>query len=155
MNDVTSSVRRDRLMQEVGGALRGMIREMEVSRESVAKSAGIHSTDLACLYYLYGEGKPVSIKQILAEMKMNSSAMTALLDRLESAGFVHRRPNPEDRRGVLIELDAERADNALHSYRQVEQSYRGVTDALSDRDLSTVIRFLEGITKITQKMSQS
>lgn len=156
MNDVTSSdPTRDRLVQEVGSALRGMIREMEAARESVAKAARIHSTDLACLYYLYGLGKPVSIKQIVAEMKMNSSAVTALLDRLEAAGFTRRLPNPEDRRGILIELDVSRAESALQSYRQVEQGYRSVTDALGERDLSTVITFIQGITEITQKMRRA
>ena len=36
--------------------------------------------------------------------ELSSGAMTNRLDRLEKAGLVRRTPDPEDRRGVLIEL---------------------------------------------------
>jgi len=36
--------------------------------------------------------------------ELSSGAMTNRLDRLEKAGFVKRLPDPDDRRGVLIEL---------------------------------------------------
>jgi DNA-binding MarR family transcriptional regulator len=38
---------------------------------------------------------------------LSSGAMTNRLDRLEKAGLVRRLPDPDDRRGVLIELTAE------------------------------------------------
>ena len=41
----------------------------------------------------------------LAEISdLSSGAMTSRLDRLEKAGLVKRLPDPNDRRGVLIEL---------------------------------------------------
>jgi DNA-binding MarR family transcriptional regulator len=35
---------------------------------------------------------------------LTSSGTTKRLDRLEHAGLIKRRPDPDDRRGVLIEL---------------------------------------------------
>ena len=35
---------------------------------------------------------------------MSSGGMTARLDRLEKAGLIERRPNPDDRRGTLVGL---------------------------------------------------
>jgi DNA-binding MarR family transcriptional regulator len=35
---------------------------------------------------------------------LSSGGMTSRLDRLEQAGLVRRRPDPADRRGVLVEL---------------------------------------------------
>ena len=37
-------------------------------------------------------------------MELSSGAMTNRLDRLEEAALVRRLPDPEDRRGVLVEL---------------------------------------------------
>jgi DNA-binding MarR family transcriptional regulator len=37
-------------------------------------------------------------------LMLSSGAMTNRLDRLETAGFVRRVPDPRDRRGVLVEL---------------------------------------------------
>jgi len=39
--------------------------------------------------------------------ELSSGAMTNRLDRLEEAGLVRRIPNPDDRRGVLVEITDE------------------------------------------------
>src|ERR671926_34073 len=39
--------------------------------------------------------------------ELSSGAMTNRLDRLEKAGLVRRLPDPDDRRGVLVELTPE------------------------------------------------
>ena len=38
------------------------------------------------------------------ELSLSSGAMTARLDKMEDAGLLRRLPDPDDRRGVLIEL---------------------------------------------------
>jgi DNA-binding MarR family transcriptional regulator len=38
------------------------------------------------------------------DLELSSGAMTSRLDRLEEAGFVRRLPDPDDRRGVVVEL---------------------------------------------------
>lgn len=41
--------------------------------------------------------------QLAAEMHLSSGAMTNRLDRLEESGLIRRLPDPDDRRGTLIE----------------------------------------------------
>lgn len=41
--------------------------------------------------------------QLAEEMHLSSGAMTNRLDRLEAAGLIRRLPDPNDRRGTLIE----------------------------------------------------
>lgn len=41
---------------------------------------------------------------LASELELSSGAMTSRLDRLEEAGLVRRLPDPEDRRGVVVEL---------------------------------------------------
>lgn len=41
--------------------------------------------------------------QLGEELHLSSGAMTNRLDRLEKAGFIRRLPDPNDRRGVLVE----------------------------------------------------
>src|SRR2546423_10265782 len=40
-------------------------------------------------------------------MELSSGAMTNRLDRLEEAGLLRRLPDPDDRRGTLVELTAD------------------------------------------------
>jgi DNA-binding MarR family transcriptional regulator len=41
---------------------------------------------------------------LAADLELSSGAMTSRLDRLEEVGFVRRLPDPDDRRGVVVEL---------------------------------------------------
>jgi DNA-binding MarR family transcriptional regulator len=43
---------------------------------------------------------------LLRQLMLSSGAMTNRLDRLQAAGLVRRRPDPDDRRGVVVSLTA-------------------------------------------------
>ena len=42
--------------------------------------------------------------ELASDLELSSGAMTSRLDRLEEAGLVRRLPDPEDRRGVIVQL---------------------------------------------------
>jgi DNA-binding MarR family transcriptional regulator len=42
--------------------------------------------------------------ELAEDLELSSGAMTSRLDRLERQGYVRRLPDPDDRRGVVIEL---------------------------------------------------
>jgi len=44
--------------------------------------------------------------QLLQSVVLSSGGMTNRLDRLQDAGWIRRKDDPEDRRGVVIELTA-------------------------------------------------
>ncbi len=49
-------------------------------------------------------GDGVSIGELGERVYLDSSTLTGVVDRLERNGYVERRPNPEDRRSVLVFL---------------------------------------------------
>lgn len=51
----------------------------------------------------YGPPYRRSPGQLAGDMRLSSGAMTNRLDRLEAAGLIRRLPDPNDRRGQLIE----------------------------------------------------
>ena len=53
-------------------------------------------------------GKPYrrSAGSLAADLRLSTGAMTNRLDRLEAAGLIRRLPDPNDRRGTLIEPTA-------------------------------------------------
>lgn len=67
---------------------------------------GLQRGEFDVLAALRRSGAPFELTPSrLFEITMSSSGgMTARLDRLEKMGHVERRPNPDDRRGVLVRL---------------------------------------------------
>ena len=49
---------------------------------------------------------PQAPKELNKLLLLTSGALTNALDRLQAAGHIRRRPNPEDARSVLVELTA-------------------------------------------------
>jgi DNA-binding MarR family transcriptional regulator len=54
-----------------------------------------------------GEAYSSSPGKLARMMELSSGAMTNRLDRLEEAGLLRRRPDPDDRRGIQVELTDE------------------------------------------------
>ncbi len=70
-------------------------------RNAISEWAGLNVTDMECLRFLFQKG--VSTPSELARQTgLTSGATTAMLDRLEKAELIERKPNPDDRRGTLI-----------------------------------------------------
>jgi DNA-binding MarR family transcriptional regulator len=74
---------------------------------------------------------------------ITSGAMTSRLDRLEGAGLIRRRPDPTDRRGVLVQLteQGERlAEASLHAVIAADEAF---LEPLSRRERDAVAAALK------------
>jgi DNA-binding MarR family transcriptional regulator len=68
------------------------------------------------------------------QLGLSSGAVTARLDKMEEAGLVRRLPDPDDRRGVLVEL-TERGRELWQQTVAVQAEKESiVATALDDRD---------------------
>jgi DNA-binding MarR family transcriptional regulator len=81
------------------------------SFESTLAAHGLNHGEYRMLLRLEtrSEKKRLSAGELSKMLMLSSGAMTNRIDRLESAGLVRRLPDPNDRRGVLIELSAKGA----------------------------------------------
>ena len=66
----------------------------------------------------------IPIQTLKERTSLEKSTLTSMLDRLEEAGLIRRRPSPDDRRRILIER-TER-DRAL------ERAYKAVSREMTD-----------------------
>ena len=84
----------------------------------------------------------LSPSQLTQHLVLSSGGLSLMLDRFERAGLVRRRPNPDDRRGVLVALtDAglEVIDEAMTRLADVEQQLVG---GLTTRERDHLARLL-------------
>lgn len=140
---------REKRMREIGLALVEVLRTAEDTRASYARRGNLHPTDFGCIGLLTRAGRPLSPKEIITYLGLSSGSGTALLDRLETAGYIKRLPNPDDRRGVLIALDEEAAKVPIALYRKLHQRYEDATASFTDRDLSVIADFLERVARLS------
>lgn len=146
---------RRELHERVGAALVGMIRRAEESQEAAARHHGIHPTDFRCIGYLLARGEPVSPSDITNYLTLTSGAGTALLNRLEKAGYVRRERHPGDRRSVLVVLDEDAAAEPIAVHRQISAAYEAALAEFSDDNLAAIALYLERVQRLSKAADQA
>ena len=96
---------------DLAGSLQRFGLQRDRMRAALARQAGISPSDLDALEHLEADGA-LTQRDLGDRLFLTSGAVTMLVDRLERAGWVHRRPHPSDRRYVLIELSSTAAASA-------------------------------------------
>jgi len=112
----------------------------------------LNETDMKALRYIIASMNadvPVTAGALSDHLHISTASTTKLLDRLERAGHVVRRPHPTDRRAVTVEITPEthrevRRTMGLQHARRFE-----LVRALSPADRETVTRFLEDLSATT------
>lgn len=105
-----------REIPELDPLTEGIVERIEILAKafetSLEETLTEHSLD-ARSYHLLGRlrsyGPPYrrSPGQLAVDMRLSSGAMTNRLDRAEEKGLIRRLPDPDDRRGTLVEPTAE------------------------------------------------
>ncbi len=96
---------------------------------------------LICLRH--GDG--LTSRQVGDLVHLDSATMTGVLDRLEALAAIGRRPNPDDRRSILVFLTDKGTELAAAADRVADQANREVLSVLSreeDRDLRRLLQNL-------------
>ncbi len=102
-----TKIRRNELVDQVNRSAREYGISTVLFRHAVGERLGVNVTDMECLALIFFKG--LSTPSELARYTgLTSGATTAMLDRLEKARLIERRPNPNDRRGTWIVLTRER-----------------------------------------------
>ena len=95
---------------------------------------------------LYGApARPTSAGELAKFAELSSGAMTNRLDRLEKAGFVKRLPDPDDRRGVLVQLTKSGREKWLEATGAEAEREAAIVAALSEKEkeqLNALLRTL-------------
>jgi DNA-binding MarR family transcriptional regulator len=95
----------DRLTEGIVERVDTLARYFNHSMEQTLIEFGLDRRTHRVLGRLRYQGPPyqLSAGKLAEGMGLSSGAMTNRLDRLEAAGLVRRLPDPDDRRGVLVE----------------------------------------------------
>jgi DNA-binding MarR family transcriptional regulator len=96
----------EQLIRECMQNLRRIVRALENYSGAVEKRFDLTGPQLWALWEL-GQGGPCALKDLAERMKLDSSTVVGVVDRLVYKGLAQRRPDPLDRRRVSLAPTAE------------------------------------------------
>jgi DNA-binding MarR family transcriptional regulator len=126
---------------EVARAVRDLVLAVDRYRGAVGRSAGVGASGVSTLALLFLEG-PATPGRIARHLGITTASATQLLDRLEAAGHVRRRPNPGDRRSCLVELRPVGRRYVAETYGDFAERIGRAAAGLPGEEVAAVAGFL-------------
>jgi DNA-binding MarR family transcriptional regulator len=135
-------VDRDRLGREAHINLRIASERFVADLEEVFKAHGVSHAQYSVLWVLVLSEGPVPMSAIADGLVTRGPDVTRLVDRLEAAGLVERKPSPGDRRVVLVAPTRKGRSLAAKLGPLVTAQHRRQWQHLSDAELETLAHLL-------------
>ncbi|HEY4460827.1 MAG TPA: MarR family transcriptional regulator [Pseudonocardiaceae bacterium] len=139
------STRRTALVGALERQTRVQVLRTVTNMQVIATRAGINMIDMQCLSLLTLDG-PSTPSQIAATMAIGKGgAVTAMIDRLEKAGYLRRTRDPYDRRKVLVEvvLDGAPFRRLVGLFQPSAAAFTGVLADYTDEQLELLVDYFE------------
>lgn len=137
------------LIERVGTAVRRMGAQSILTSEAVAAKFGLHKTDLESLDLIFLKGGACSAGELSRATGLTSGSTTALIDRLEKAGYVRREPDAGDRRRQIVRIRPEAIEPIQAVYRPLQTEMHKLWLRYSKRDLEIIADFIERSTQLS------
>ncbi|MBU0928158.1 MAG: MarR family transcriptional regulator [Spirochaetes bacterium] len=97
-----------------------------LERELKARGvADLRPSQGALLSSLWGRGGKATMRELLESSSRKKSTLTEMANKLERSGYLRRRPDPDDARGVTLELTEKAAG--------IEESFDAISGLLLER----------------------
>ena len=124
-----------------------LARHLDRARRGAFAAHDLELWEFDVLSALRRQGAPYELSPgaLLRATLVTSGTMTNRIDRLEEAGLVRRRPDPQDKRGVLVTLTvagAARVDAALADLLGAERALLSSLPESNRRTLADLLRTL-------------
>lgn len=140
---------RQDLIWEVGNAMQAYQRSTQAFDDLVGRRLGLNPADLRCLDWLVDGPKSTGL--LSDATGLSSAATTAMIDRLERKGFVHRVRSESDRRQVLVEMTAEGHEQTWQFYGPLATEGAALLRRFTKAQLAMMRDHLVAITELTDR----
>lgn len=123
---------------------------LRLFQNAVNEWAGLNATDMECLRLLFFKGTATP-SELAKRTGLTSGATTAMLDRLEKAGLIERRSNPDDRRGTLITPTKSAAENVASWFESARNAQDELISSYSEGELEIISDVFERFANLWEK----
>ena len=142
---------KDTLEHQVLMAARDTVIASVFFRNAMGHKIGLNITDYECISFVSIKGS-ASPSELSRYTGLTPGSTTAMIDRLEKAGYVTRKPNPNDGRGTLIEVNHQNQSESKALVAGVQKAHRKLLAECTEEELRAVLKFL---TRFAQNVAEA
>ncbi|MFD4375113.1 MarR family winged helix-turn-helix transcriptional regulator [Streptomyces sp. NPDC059202] len=125
--------------------LRAVTVELDLRGAEFASRNGLHPTDVRALIHLldaHRAATDVTPGRLGAALRLNSAGTTALLDRLERLGLIHRARDEHDRRRVVLTVQQKALELGQSFFGPLITHLVEASEDFTPAELTVVKRYL-------------
>lgn len=144
--------------QQLVSLLRALTVELDLFGADFARLHRLHTTDVRALIALVEAeraGDALTPGLLAAHLGLDSSSITALVDRMERVGHLRRQRDPDDRRRVLLRLEEQAHQLGWSFFGPLIREAVTAMHAFEDDELAGVERFLRTMTGVVATARQT
>ena len=127
---------REQSIARMADVMRDFMANAVLFQDAVARTGGLNSTDLQTVSLLMSQG-PATPGELAERTGLSAGgAITAVIDRLEKAGYVRRQRDQADRRRVIVTADVDKVlEQVGPVYGRVGARWAAYLDTLTDEQI--------------------
>ncbi|MBV9592393.1 MAG: MarR family transcriptional regulator [Actinobacteria bacterium] len=127
-------------MHDVRGlsmTLRELVLGWERYRARLADELDVTGSELIAMSLIFRTER-ITPSELADRMNLTSGTVTSLLSQLESAGYIARTQNPEDKRSVIVTMRPAGTHAVQWMYEQVDRHIDGALSGFSAAKLDVI-----------------
>ena len=136
------------LAGQVAGRLRALSTEIDRLDQAAADRYGLNRTDMRALDIL-GQAGPLAPTDLARQLGFTTGGVTTVLDRLERAGYIRRRPDPADRRRLVVQTTEATAARDAEVFGGLIRQTTDLLATYTDDQLQVIDDFLTRTRQLT------
>ena len=136
------------LPRHVADSLRALSTEIDRLDQAAADRYGLNRTDMRALDIVARDG-PLAPTDLARLLGFTTGGVTTVLDRLERAGYVHRRADAGDRRRLVVADTAASAARGQEVFGDLIRQTSELLAAYTDDQLAVIDDFLTRARQLT------
>ena len=136
------------LPAQVTGSLRALSTEIDRLDQAAADRYGLNRTDMRALDII-GRAGPLAPTDLARQLGFTTGGVTTVLDRLERAGYIRRRPAPGDRRRLVVQATEATAARDAEVFGALIRQTSELLATYTDRQLEVIDDFLTRARQLT------
>jgi DNA-binding MarR family transcriptional regulator len=134
-----------------------LVRELSTAvvlfHEAVGTRLGLNAADHKALGIVDRDG-PLAPSELATRLGLTRPAVTAMVDRLERAGYLHRSPDHADRRRVALRLSDDRDPALTEAYAALGSALSRGLASYSTTEQAAILSFLAAATATLRGQTQ-